>query len=95
MRYLRRDHGVFVNGIVTTMKTKLLQDVLERVETWPESAQNELAELALDIEAGLGGDYQPTPAELAGIDRGLKAANDGRFASDEEVEAAFAKFRRA
>jgi hypothetical protein len=39
------------------------------------------------------GEYQPTPEELAGIDRGLRAANEGRFASDQDVEAAFAKFR--
>jgi hypothetical protein len=76
------------------MKTKMLQDVLVRVETWPETAQNELAEVALDIEAGLAGDYQPTADELAGIDRGLRAADAGRFASDEEVEAVFATFRR-
>ena len=76
------------------MKTKLLQDVLERVESWPEAAQNELAEMALDIEAGLAGDYQPTADELAGIDRGIKAADEDRFASDEEVEATLTKFRR-
>jgi predicted transcriptional regulator len=76
------------------MKTKMLQDVLERVEGWPAAAQNALAEIALDIEAGLSGDYQPTADEIAGIDRGLEAADAGRFASDEEVEAAFAKFRR-
>jgi predicted transcriptional regulator len=39
------------------------------------------------------GEYQPTPEELAGIDRGLRAAAEGRFASEQEVEAAFAKFR--
>jgi hypothetical protein len=39
------------------------------------------------------GEYQPTPDELAGIDRGLRDAAEGRFASDQQVEAAFAKFR--
>jgi hypothetical protein len=39
------------------------------------------------------GNYEPTPSELAGIDRGLADAEAGRFASDAEVEAAFAKFR--
>ncbi|MGJ4913299.1 hypothetical protein ACQR10_06285 [Bradyrhizobium sp. HKCCYLRH2060] len=76
------------------MKTKKLTDVLERVDTWPAELQDELAELALDIEASVtGGDYQPSDQELAGIDRGLRAANEGRFASEDEVEAAFAKFR--
>jgi predicted transcriptional regulator len=36
-----------------------------------------------------------TPEGLKWIDRGLKAAREGRFASDEEVEAVFAKHRRA
>ena len=29
-----------------------LKDVLERVETWPDEAQQELAEIALEIESG-------------------------------------------
>jgi len=41
------------------------------------------------------GNYEPTPAELAGIDRGLRAADEGRFATDEQVEAALAKLRGA
>lgn len=76
------------------MKTKLLTEALVRVETWPPEVQNELAELALELDAGVNRDvYRPTAEELAGIDRGLHAAADGRFASDEQVAAVFAKFR--
>ena len=76
------------------MKTKKLTEVLERVEAWPPHIQNELAEFALELDAGFrDGEYQPTPEELAGIDRGLRAAAEGRFASDRQVEAVFAKFR--
>jgi hypothetical protein len=76
------------------MKTKPLADILERVETWPPHVQDELAAFARELDAGVSGhDYQPTPDELAGIDRGLRDAEAGRFASDEQVEAAFAKFR--
>jgi predicted transcriptional regulator len=35
--------------------------------------------------------YKATTEELEGIDRGLKAAREGRFASDEEVAAVLAK----
>jgi predicted transcriptional regulator len=78
------------------MKTKMLTKVLERVETWPAHAQDQLAEIARDIEAGLKeGDYDPTLEELAGIDRGLRATAEGRFATDQEVEAVFAKFRKS
>jgi hypothetical protein len=78
------------------MKTKRLQSVLERVDAWPEAAQEALAEIALELEAGLrDAEYSPTLEELAGIDRGLCAAEEGSFATDEQVEAAFAKFTRA
>ncbi|WP_246739044.1 hypothetical protein [Bradyrhizobium aeschynomenes] len=73
------------------MKSRKLTDVLERVEAWPAELQNELA---LDLEAAVtGGEDQPSDRELTGIDRGLRAANEGRFASEDDVEAAFAKFR--
>ena len=76
------------------MKTKKLTEALERVETWPAHVQNELAEFALERDAGFkDGEYEPTPKELAGIDRGLRAAAEGRFASDSQVEAVLAKFR--
>ncbi|HEX4042543.1 MAG TPA: hypothetical protein VHY10_12645 [Xanthobacteraceae bacterium] len=77
------------------MKTKRLTEILERVERWPPHAQDELADIARDMEQGLnGGDYEPTESELAGIDRGLRDADQGRFAAEAEVEAVFAKFRR-
>jgi predicted transcriptional regulator len=76
------------------MKAKMLQDALDRVEAWPREAQEELASIALEMDAGLaGGIYQATPEELDGIDRGLEAARDGRFATDGQVEAVFAKYR--
>jgi hypothetical protein len=76
-----------------SMRTKKLNEVLERVEAWPAHIQNELAEFALELDAGFrDGEYEPTPEELAGIDRGLRAAAEGRFASDRHVEAVFAKF---
>jgi hypothetical protein len=60
----------------------------------PQHIQNELAEFALALDAGFSdGEYEPTPEELAGIDRGLRAAVEDRFASEQQVEAVFAKFR--
>jgi hypothetical protein len=77
-----------------SMKTKKLIEVLERIEAWPPEAQNALADFALDLDAGFkGGDYEPTLEELAGIERGMRDAAEGRFATPQQVEAAFAKFR--
>jgi hypothetical protein len=65
--------------------------VLERIPTWPEDRQQELAEIALEIEAELAGaEYDAPPDELAAIDEGLA----GEAASEKEVQAAFAVFRR-
>ena len=73
------------------MTAKAFKDVMARIETWPEEAQTELAKIALQIDAELGrGAYRATPEELEAIDEGL----NGEPASDEEVEAAFATFRR-
>jgi hypothetical protein len=78
------------------MTAKILQDALRRVEDWPEAAQVELAEIALEIDAGLGaGVYHATPKELECIDRGLKAAREGRFATDDQVRQVFQKNRPA
>jgi len=77
------------------MTIKVLKDVIERAETWPDEAQAELAAIALEIDASVReGVYRATREELEGIDRGLKAAREGRFATDAEVEAVFAKHRR-
>jgi len=75
--------------------TRKLLEVLKQAETWPEEAQEELADAALEIAAGLKGEYRATDEELAGIDRGLDDARQGRFATDEEVKAVFGKFRSA
>jgi predicted transcriptional regulator len=46
-------------------------------------------------EPELTGEYRTTPVELAGIERGLADARAGRFATDQQVEAALAGFRKA
>jgi hypothetical protein len=77
------------------MASKALIEAIRRAETWPEEVQQELAAIAFEIDASLkGGTYHATPEELQGIDRGLEAAREGRFATDEEVQAVVAKHRR-
>ena len=74
--------------------TKILRDLIERAEAWPASAQEELARLALEIEAELaGGTYVPTARELEEVDAGLRDSAEGKFVSPKEVEAVFAKYR--
>jgi predicted transcriptional regulator len=78
------------------MTVRLLSEAMKRAETWPQEAQEELAEIALEIDAALkGGAYHATDQELAGIDRGLRAAAEGRFATDDALAALLAKHRPA
>lgn len=68
-----------------------LKAALDRVSTWPEERQRELAELVFEIEAEMsGGAYQASSEELAAIDEALA----GDPATDEEVAAAFGSFQR-
>ena len=84
-----------IDWYIPGMASKALEEAMRRAETWPAEAQEELAEIALEIDASLrGGTYHATLEELEGIDRGLKAAREARFATDEEVEAVIAKPRR-
>jgi hypothetical protein len=72
-----------------------LKNLLERVQTWPEAAQEELATIANDIESELQGqDYFATRKELKIIDAAMAAIDRGEVATDAEVDATFAKFRR-
>jgi predicted transcriptional regulator len=47
------------------------------------------------IEARRQGVYHATPDELRAIDEALASVERGELASNEEVEAVFAKYRRA
>jgi predicted transcriptional regulator len=72
-----------------------LKNLLKRVQTWPEAAQDELVAVANQIENELQGDeYVATPEELAAIDAAIASVDAGEFASEREIEAAFAKFRQ-
>lgn len=78
------------------MTTTELKDLLERVRTWPEEAQDELVAVANQIESELQGrDYFATQEELQVIDAAMASIDAGEVATDAEIKAAFAKFRPA
>ena len=72
-----------------------IKNLLERVQTWPEEAQNELVAIANQIESELRGDeYAATVDELQVIDAAMASLDASESATDVEVAAAFAKFRK-
>ena len=73
-----------------------LKNLLERVQTWPEEAQDELVAIANQIENELQGqDYLASQEELRIIDAAIASIDAGETASDTEIKTAFAKFRQA
>jgi hypothetical protein len=67
----------------------MIKRLLQQVATWPEEDQEELAEVARDIETRRTGVYRATAEELKALDE----ADRNGIASELEVEAAFRYFR--
>jgi hypothetical protein len=65
------------------MTAKVLKDVLDRVETWPQEDQEALAEYARELEARRTGLSRLTDAERAAIQK----ARQGEYVPDEEMDA--------
>ena len=72
---------------------KRLETLIERVSALPEEAQDELLDHIALIEARQSGIYQLSDDERAAVRRGLEEARQGKFATDEEVEAVFSRYR--
>lgn len=74
------------------MTKEQVKAVLDRILTWPRERQEELAAIALELEAEFGDRlYQPTSDELEALE---EAENSG-VANPESVEAAYKAFRRS
>jgi hypothetical protein len=67
------------------MIAKILKDVIEQAETWPQQDQEDLAEYAREIQARRTGVYIMSDDERAAVARGLAQADRGEFVSDEVV----------
>jgi hypothetical protein len=70
-----------------------IKNLLEQVASWPKEDQEELANYAREIEARRTDLYRLSDAEREGVERGLKAMREGRFASDERMAEIFEKAR--
>lgn len=74
--------------------TDKLKELLVRAEAWPEEAQDELVRSAFDIERKYLGAYELTDEDRAALARSLADMRANRFASEQEVEEVFARFRQ-
>lgn len=73
------------------MTKEQIKSVLESVHSWPAEDQEELAELAREIEARRTGVYIMSDEERAAVRQGLEQARRGEFVSDEEMDAFWKK----
>ena len=73
----------------------IVKEIIGRASHWPEEDQEELAQVALEIELRRSGVYHASADELSAIDAALAGVARGGIASDAEVDALFGKYRRA
>jgi len=70
-----------------------MEKALDAVSRWPASRQDEAAQWLLALDR-LGTTYVASADELVAVDEALAQVERGEFATDAEVEAAFAHFHR-
>jgi predicted transcriptional regulator len=69
------------------MTREQINAVLERVRSWPPEDQEELVEVARQIEAQRTGVYVMSEEEWSAVREGLEQARRGEFVPDDEMDA--------
>ena len=64
---------------------QVTRQILKRVETWPEKDQEELAELAREIEARRTGVYELSAEEEKAIHEAVAQVDRGEWVSEEDM----------
>ncbi len=78
--------------MIFCMTKEQIDAVLESVRSWPQQDQEELVELAREIEARRAGVYIMNDEERAAVREGLDQARRGEFVPDDEMDALWKKY---
>src|SRR5712691_2000740 len=78
--------------MIFCMTKEQIDAVLESVRSWPQQDQEELVELAREIEARRTGVYIMNDEERAAVREGLDQARRGEFVPDDEMNAFWKKY---
>jgi predicted transcriptional regulator len=81
------------NSCYIQQMNQAARDIFRRIESWPPEDQEELAELAREIEARRSGVYRLSEDEHAALAESAADAKAGRFATEDEIAAIFKKAR--
>ncbi len=67
--------------------TKLLRDVIDRVQQWPDDRQDQAAQVLLDLEAQQASRNRLTPEQVKEVERIQQNVRSGSaaFATDEQM----------
>ena len=76
------------------MTKEQVEAVLSRVLDWPAERQKDAVRMLLEMEKPDPYAAELTEEERADLREALAEAERGEFATDEEVEAVFARYRR-
>ncbi|MCP9627293.1 hypothetical protein NML43_09370 [Rhodopseudomonas palustris] len=69
--------------------------MIDRAESWPEAAREELVSIAEQIETELKAkEYLASEDELRVVDAAMASLDQGEQASDDDVRDAFVRFRQ-
>jgi antitoxin FitA len=79
-------------GLQTTRDARLLEVVIEQIRTWPDERQREVAQVLLAYLDEQNSDLCLSPEQIAEIEQ--RAADDGPYATDEEVREVFARLTK-
>ena len=74
------------------MTKEQIDAVLENVRSWPQQDQEELVEIAREIEARRTGIYFMNDEERAAVREGLDQARRGEFVPDDDMDALWKKY---
>ena len=74
--------------------TDLMEKALATVRSWPDEQQDEAAQILLALGRLGSGMYHASDDELRAVDEALAQIEGGAYASEVEIEAAYARFRK-
>jgi len=76
-------------AILNRMATKILKEVIERIQNWPEQRQEDAAQVLIEMERQDTSGYRLTDAQAQEVARIQQNIREGRgsFATDEEMAA--------